>query len=988
MYLNCHTYYSLRYGTFSEKGLLEMASQKGISSLAITDINSTSACLSFIRSAASYGIKPIVGIDFRRNIEQLYVGIAKNNNGFEKLNHYMTYFNINSDKLPNRAPLFENTYIIYPFRIVTEEMLSVMRENEFVGVSVSDLNRFKLFPWHKYSSKIVLMQTVTFATKRDFNAHRLLRAINNNTLLSKLDVSQQADLSDVMFSNTELENIFKEYKFVLNNTKTLMDSCSIDFNFSADRKSQNLRNYKTSDSDDMQLITQLCNSGLIRRYGKSPSNAVIQRMQMELDVIQKMGFVSYFLINWDIITYANSKDYYHVGRGSGANSIIAYLLGITDVDPVELNLYFERFLNEFRASPPDFDIDFSWRDREHMTRYIFDRFPNTALLSTYNTFQHKGVVRELGKVFGLPKMDIDKLSHNKHNHSNLDELSTLVMRYSSLIKGFPNHLGVHAGGILISQQPITSYCSMHMPPKGFLTTDFDMVSAEDVGLYKFDILGQRGIAKIKEAISIVKYNQPQQSNIDIYDVEKFKNDSVVNNLVKKAKCMGCFYVESPGMRSLLQKLETDNYLGLVAASSVIRPGVASSGMMREYILRHRDPERGPKVANPVMLELMPETYGVMVYQEDVIKVAHNYAGLSLSESDVLRRGMAGKYRSREEFLKIKEKFVSNCLKKGYKQDSIYEIWGQIESFAGYSFAKGHSASYAVESYQSLYLKAYFPLEFMVAVLNNGGGFFRSEIYINEARLLGGTIHAPCVNNSAYHTVIRGKDIYLGFSFLKSIEMNSAKQIENERASHGKFTSFDNFIDRVGIGIEQMVILIRIKAFRFTGEPKKKLLWNAYFKAHKVVEQAEQRSLFEIESKNYELPDLPSTKLEDAYDEIELLEFPLCSPFDLLRDNQESDLLAKHLRKLENKRIIILGYMVTPKFTRTVKNEVMCFGTFLDMKGEFIDTVHFPNELKRFPFRGIGVYSIVGKVVSEFGVYSIEVESMIKKANVEDPRYAS
>ena len=349
------------------------------------------------------------------------------------------------------------------------------------------------------------------------------------------------------------------------------------------------------------------------------------------------------------------------------------------------------------------------------------------------------------------------------NGKEPDHLSQLVLKYSQLIHGKPNHLSIHAGGILITEKPIHSFTATDLPPKGFPTTQFDMHIAEDVGLYKFDILGQRGLAKIKEALTIIRENRPEEAAIDIHHVTTFIKDKTVNTLVKKAQCLGCFYVESPAMRMLLKKLEVDNYLGLVAASSIIRPGVANSGMMREYILRHQDRSRLSE-AHPVLLEIMPETYGVMVYQEDVIKVAHYFADLTLGEADVLRRGMSGKFRSREEFQRVRQKFMDNCRKKGYKDAVTQDVWRQIESFAGYAFAKGHSASYAVESYQSLFLKTYYPLEFMVAVLNNGGGFYHPEIYIHEIHMFGGSIHPPCINRSDVVTTIAGKAVFLGFHF--------------------------------------------------------------------------------------------------------------------------------------------------------------------------------------------------------------------------------
>ena len=319
-----------------------------------------------------------------------------------------------------------------------------------------------------------------------------------------------------------------------------------------------------------------------------------------------MDYVPFFLINWDIVNYAKSKGYFHVGRGSGANSIVAYLLGITDVDPIELDLYFERFMNLYRKNPPDFDIDFSWRDREDVTQYIFDRFGQNgqaALLATYNTFKHRGAVRELGKVFGLPKHEIDVLSDGNFDYNKLDKIARLVIHYAQRLLDKPNILSVHSAGIVISEKSLHYFTATNMPPKGFPTTQFDMIISEDVGLYKYDILGQRGLGKIKDALKIVAENQPDKPLADIHDVRPLFRDKKINDLVRTAQCNGCFYVESPAMRMLLKKLEVDNYLGLVAASSIIRPGVAKSGMMREYILRHKNPERCEKAKkeNKVMV---------------------------------------------------------------------------------------------------------------------------------------------------------------------------------------------------------------------------------------------------------------------------------------------------------------------------------------------------------------------------------------------------
>lgn len=983
MYLNCHTYYSLRYGTIAPKQLLAIASENSVNTLALTDINNTSACLDFVRISEKYKIKPILGVDFRNGASQQFILIAKNNQGFQNINSYLSQFLHDQElQIPERPKKdIENCYIIYPYQ---KGKSYILKDNEFLGIKPKDLNALKFSKWHRLQHKLVILKTVSFQNKKGFNTHRLLRAIDNNTLLSKLSKSEEGDIDDMMLPYDHLCSSFKEFPELIENTKELLSRCAVDFDFSQ-QKPNNQEAYTNNQKLDFRLLKKLTYQGLHYRY-KKPGTRIFNRIEKELNIIEEKNFVSYFLINWKILKYARSKGYFYVGRGSGANSIVAYLLRITDVDPVELDLYFERFINLFRQNPPDFDIDFSWRDRDDITEFIFKTFKHTALITVYNTFKFRASVRELGKVFGLPKSEMDVLTRGKYNIGQLDKLSQLVIKYSTYIEGFPNYLGIHAGGILISEKPIHYYGATFMPPKGFATTQFDMVVAEDIGLYKFDILSQRGLGKIKEAVEIVRYNHPKKPPVDIHDIKRFKKDERIKHLLRNAKAIGCFYVESPAMRMLLRKLQVDNYLGLVAASSVIRPGVSQSGMMREYILRYRFPERR-KDAHPVLLKIMPETYGVMVYQEDVIKVAHHFGGLNLGEADMLRRGMSGKFRSREEFLKVKQRFFDNCKHTGKSETLTKEIWRQIESFAGYAFAKGHSASYAVESYQSLFLKAYFPLEYMTACINNFGGFYRTELYVHEARMHDGSVEAPCVNTSYTQAIIKDKTIYLGFMFLQSFESKIMKQIVTERTDNGPFKSLDNFIERVPISIEQITILIKINAFRFTKINKRELLWEAHLKISKTIIEEHIMTLFKTERINYQTPKLSSSDLENAFDEIELLGFPLCNPFDLLETPSSNSMRAKQLMDFQNKTVTIEGYLVATKNTKTANRKQMFFGTFLDYNGDFIDTVHFPPVAAKYPFRGNGIYTISGKVVVEFDCITIEVSQMERAAIIEDPRYA-
>lgn len=982
MYLNTHTYYSLRYGTFSTETLLELAQMNGITTFALTDINSTSACLDFVRLAPRYNIRPIVGIDFRIGVEQHYIAIAKNNDGFNEINTHLSSILRGEVKLTKEAPIFDHAYVIYPFR---KNSIQHLKEDEFIGISPYDLDYVRLKKINL--EKAVILHSVTFRNKRDFNAHRLLRAIDNNTLLSKLDVSEQGNPRDIILPQHKLIGYFTDFPTLITNTKTILNTSSIHFDFSERAMPQNQNTYTGDEEDDLILLKSLCAEGLVYRYPNATTQ-ITDRIKKELDTIEQMGFISYFLMNWDIVSYARSKGYFYVGRGSGANSIIAYLLRITNVDPIELDLYFERFINLYRKNPPDFDIDFSWMDRDDVTAYIFKRFENVALVATYNTFQYRAVIRELGKVFGLPKAEIDQLSRGAVTSFDSNHLAHLVLRYGKYIHGFPSHLSVHSSGIIIAELPIHCFSATFMPPKGYPTIQFDMHACEDVGLFKFDILSQRGLGKIKDALALVYKNHPEEPPIDIDDINRFKADKNIKTLLRSANAIGCFYVESPAMRMLLRKLQVDNYLGLVAASSVIRPGVAKSGMMQAYIQRYRHPEKR-KEAHPVLLGLMPETYGVMVYQEDVIKVAHFFAGLTLGEADKMRRGMSGKFRSREEFQEVKATFFSNCSEKGHSYELTAEIWRQTESFAGYAFAKGHSASYAVESYQSLFLKAYYPIEYMVATINNYGGFYSTELYVYEARKFGAIIHPPCVNNSTYFTSLKAKDVYIGFHLIHSFGIDLAKRIVDEKKEKGEFLDFNNFLDRIPISLEQISLLIRIDAFRFTRKNKRTLMWEAHLKISKeTVKEKHSAELFQIQKADYELPNLYHTWEEDAFDQLELLGFPLYSPFSISTEDLTEHVLAKDLRDYKNSIVWIKGYLIHAKRTTTSKQEKMFFGTFLDHEGEWLDTVHFPDIAQKYPFRGKGVYKVKGKVVVDYDCVTIEASYMEKLGVIEDPRYAN
>ncbi len=1101
MYLNCHSYFSLRYGALSIEQLVEQAVSCGIEALALTDINNSTGIMDFVATCKENGIKPIAGIEFRRGDQLLYTGLAKNNEGFWELNEFLTHHTLRNQPLPYRAPEFNDVAVVYPLQLAVSSLQLAKRGSEkrkakseislprylttslpdtYIGVVLSDVNPIILSRYRHLLDRMVIMAPVTVADEQTWELHRNLRAIDHNILLSRLESHYLASSDEVMRPLDELLETFQEYPEIIRNTEKLIEACSIDFDF---RECKNKRTFTGDVYDDQVLLEKLALDGLDYRYGKKNIEAR-NRITHEIGIICKMGFAAYFLIAWDVIRYSMSRGFYHVGRGSGANSIVAYCLKITNVDPIELDLYFERFINPKRTSPPDFDIDYSWKDRDEVLDYIFKRYghEHTALLGAMSTFKGNSIYRELGKVHGLPKGEMDAFLKHPEEAVNRSNIIENISKIGEMMVDFPNIRSIHAGGVLISEKPITCYTALDLPPKGFPTTQWDMYVAEEIGFEKLDILSQRGIGHIFETAEIVKRNH--NVNVDVHQVNQFKQDPEVKKLLQSARTIGCFYVESPAMRGLLKKLQCDDYRTLVAASSIVRPGVARSGMMKEYIYRFHNPGKF-KYLHPVMEEQLKETYGVMVYQEDVLKICHHFAGLDLSESDVIRRAMSGKYRSKKELKRIIDKFFSNCKKFGYPEEVTKEVWRQIESFAGYSFSKAHSASYAVESYQSLFLKAHYPLEFMVGVINNFGGFYPSWVYMNEAKNWGAELHLPCVNNGDYHTCLRGvKDIYVGFIHIANLEYQIGIAINEERIGtrlssaepqakdEGRgskdegqgskqerpYTSLEDFIQRVPVTLDQLVILIRVGAFRFTGKPKATLLWEAHMlvggtrdegRGTKIkvkitgsrVEAGEGEegrgfpslrrrggtseasdgvvalgkskiesiggshvsrltshvprhtcfdprpsTLFETPVKRFELPTLWQSQLEEVYDEIELLGWPVTHTwFDLLETSFRGEIMAKEMNQYIRKKVRMLGLLVTIKYVRTVKKEWMHFGTFIDVHGQFFDTVHFPQVVNKYPFRGDGIYLVLGKVVEEFGFPSLEVQKMAKMPVKSDPR---
>jgi len=756
---------------------------------------------------------------------------------------------------------------------------------------------------------------------------------------------------------------------------------------------------------------------------------VVGQLEHELGIIAEMGYADYFLVVADIVRFARTEGIPTCGRGSAANSVVAYTLGLTHVDPLAHDLYFERFLNQGRQDAPDVDLDFSWRDRDRVLAYVYERYGSdrVAMIATQVTFQARAAVREVAKVHGLPEGEIAEVTRRLDCYGGGRELREkiaanprfrgidlteepwqTVLESAEQLDGVPRHLGLHPGGILIAPGLLTDHLPLERTARGLVATQWDMYPVEDAGLVKIDLLGNRSLAVIDDTCSEVERLHGRRISYAHFDPTE---DPDTQALLRRGETVGCFYVESPAMRGLLRKLECDDFEGLVAASSIIRPGVSSSGMMHAYIERyHGQPF---SYLHPKMEELLGSTYGVMCYQEDVIKVAHHIAGLSLADADGLRKSMSKK-RNHERIEGYRKEFLEGAVERGTDPAVAEELWRQIESFGGYSFCKAHSASYALVSFQAVWLRAHYPGEFMAAVLSNHGGFYTTFAYISEAVRMGLELRGPDVNESreAYTGCTFGEGerdggcrgwLRTGLCQVGGLSEEGRRALVAERERGGPYAGFDDLVGRVDLGPGEVEALIRCGALDGLEEgTRPELMWRALVWQRQRVPAGGER----VRGGTLRLPlEMPAPKTPPRapeYDPLTVLGFEAetlghlvsAHPLTLYEEAIEAErarrgppfIQGEELAEHVGERVRLVGWMVTAKPIHTVHDEVMEFISFEDATALYEVTV-FPGTYRRYASRLLtrGPFVLTGRVEEDWGAVSLTLERLRVLGRGELPR---
>jgi DNA-directed DNA polymerase III PolC len=999
--LNTRSHYSFMWGTASIRRLCRHAKSLGYRSLALTDTDNLCGLWPFISACRKESITPLIGAEITDPVTRhRAVCLVKNREGYSNLCRLITRrkrdtaFSL-KEKVPalsnGLAVLTRNADLLPPWQEACVDLGVNLARAPLSGThnlcrTARDLN-----------IPLVATPGSFFLTAQDASIHKMLRTIDKNSCLSRLTPTDTAPDTAFLAPPQHYKDRFAVLPEAIRNSHALAERLEFsgpDFG-TVMPPLQNRSGHSSA-----QLLYKKTMAGAQQRYGKSLSGKVLARIDHELAIIRQMNFCEYFLVVQNIVKRASRI----CGRGSGAASIVAYCLGITNVCPIKYNLYFERFLNPDRTDPPDIDVDFAWDERDDILNWVLEEFKDhAAMVSSHILFQPRMAVREVAKVFGLPDAEIGKVSKRlpwfwKLNEAEADLLDRIrtrpefrfmdfpqpwpqIMAYAQAITGTPRYLSVHPGGVVITPEPIDRYVPIETAPKGVPLMQWEKDATEDAGLVKIDLLGNRSLGVIRDSIAGVIEIKGTFDDFKTMDPE---DDYDTQQNVAQGNTMGCFYIESPATRLLQKKSKVGDFEHVVIHSSIIRP--AANEFIQEYLKRLHTGVWEP--IHPIIEDVLDETYGIMVYQEDVSKVAVKMAGFSHAKADGLRKIMSKKDKA-QRLADYREQFWQGALSRGVSDTDIQRVWEMINSFSGYSFCKPHSASYARVSFQAAYLKTHYPAEFMAAVISNQGGFYSTFAYVSEARRLGVTILPPDVN----HSHIRWKGghftLRVGLMAIKDLSATAMKTIIQERSKQA-FSSPDDFYHRVRPKKDELRALIHSGGLDSlaagpddTPVNRAALLWTfaALRKAGKQHDPAP--SLFCSPPRGSGTgAGTPALPPENAIDrlrrEFAALDFLCaCHPIVLYADTIRplNTVKAKDLPCAINKTVSFAGWLITGKVVKTKKGDPMKFLTFEDETG-IVETVFFPKPYALFcHMLAYGrPYLITGRVDSNWGAVTLIVES--------------
>ena len=1033
VHLHIHSEYSLLDGANRIKDLPVRAKELGMNSIALTDHGVMFGAIDFYKACKANGVKPIIGCevyvaprgrkDKEPKIDEKYnhlILLAKNNDGYKNLAKLVSlgftegfYYKPRIDK--EILEKYHDGLICLSACLAGEVSQAILNNNieEAKKVALWFKNLFGedyyLEVQNNGIKEQVLVNQKLVELSRELeiplvatnDAHYLKRedAYNHEVLLCIQTGKRMTDEDRMKFDTDELyvkspeemSDYFKNVPDAIENTVKIAEKCNVEFEFGHTI----LPNYDVPQefATHYDYLEKLTYDGLKNRYGENPSKEILERTEYELSVIKKMGYVDYFLIVWDYIHYAKTHNIpVGPGRGSGAGSIVAYSIEITDIDPIQYNLIFERFLNPERISMPDFDVDFCYEKRDKVIEYVEQKYgkDHVSQIITFGTMSARMVIRDVARVLDMPYAEADKLAKMIPNEIHItikkameqnkelkelydtDEEIKKMLNIAMALEGMPRQASTHACGIVITKEPVVSYVPLYVRD-GAISTQYIMTTLEELGLLKMDFLGLRTLTVIQDTIDLVKQNQ----GIDVKFDEKM-NDPKVYKLWQNGESVGIFQFESQGMTNFMKELKPDCLEDIIAGVSLYRPGPMDQ--IPRYIANKKDPEHAV-YTHPALKPILEVTYGCMVYQEQVMQIVRDLAGYSLGRADLVRRAMGKKKldvmaKEREIFIHGQTDengniVVPGCIRNGIDEQSANKIFDEMAEFAKYAFNKSHAAAYAVVSYRTAYLKAYYPTEFMAAMLNSFlGNLDKVPGYIEECKRLAIQILKPDINKSYTRFTVDKNQIRFGLGSIKNVGTAAVDEIVEERTKHGEFKDFSDFCERIKettVNKKCIESLIKAGAFDELGQTRKTLMLSYENIIDTISNDKKgfdgQVSMFDLggETQNEEIK--YNYIIESEYDEKEKLSmekemlgiYISGHPLEKLRTQIEAKTTINSLKLRElsepseieedekvteyqdGQNVIYAGIVTSVKKKYTKNNTIMAFVTIEDLYGatEFI-----------------------------------------------------
>ncbi|MDX5707025.1 DNA polymerase III subunit alpha, partial [Clostridioides difficile] len=1044
-HLHVHTEYSLLDGFSRVKKLIKRAKELNMSSIAITDHGCMFGVIDFYKTAIKEGIKPIIGCE----VYTAARGLRDKDPNYDKYQGHLVLLAKNMEGYKNLIKIVSISYVegfYYKPRVDMEELkkhnkgiiaLSAClagdvaralmnrnyekakqfaldyrdifgEENFFLEIQDHNLPEQKevnsgLVKLSKETGiPLVATNDVHYVNKEDSKIHDVLMCIQMGKTLN--DPNRMRFGSDEFYlkSREEMEELFPYALEAIDNTVKIADMCNVEFDFNT----IHLPKYDVPEGYTPETyLRELCFNGLKERYD-NPSNEILERLNYELDVIEKMGYVEYFLIVWDFINFSKENNIIvGPGRGSAAGSIVAYTLKITDIDPIKYSLLFERFLNPERISMPDIDIDFCYERREEVIDYVKRKYgdDHVAQIITFGTMGAKAAIRDVGRVLDIGYNKVDKVAKEipfalgmtidkaLDTNPNLKELydqdpeTKEIINISKQIEGMLRHASTHAAGVVISKNPVDEYVPLYKHQDA-ITTQFTMTTLEELGLLKMDFLGLRTLTVIRDTLDLIEKNRVIKNYTEKIDFSKMDyDDPKVYEMLSSGNTLGVFQLESAGMRSFMKQLKPDNFEDIVAGISLFRPGPMDS--IPAYIKNKSNP-KDVTYLHEKLKPIMEVTYGCLVYQEQVMQVVRDLGGYSYGRSDLVRRAMSKKkmdVMEEERQYFIHGKFdedgnieIAGCIRNGVEEEIANKIFDDMIDFARYAFNKSHAAAYGVLAYETAYLKTYYPVEFMAALITSVMGNTDKVVeYIRECKALEIDVLPPDINKSFSKFSVEGDNIRFGLAAVKNVGVNIINNIIAERESNGLFVDLVDLVKRLDQkDTNKRVIesLIKCGAFDNISENRaslmagyESLLESVSMDRKKNVQG--QISLFDAFGDSEEDSDFQqiySLPKRQEYEERERLNLekevlgmyvsghPLSQFEKELQEKTSMDNGKLNSLKEEeesylqmNETDVIMGGMIVTKTIKTTKrNEIMAFIELEDLYGA-IEIIVFPQLLQKY-----------------------------------------